>query len=233
MNISILAAIESLCNAIATDTNTDDNKKRAETVTSLAFSGLLVPDEINGNEYEDECEESQQDKPHFPTMPKSTPTAGEHFEYKGVEFVALGIEQGGLLAIAAETLEGEMPLDKGNCNDWRKSTLRRYLNEEYIKNFDEADLLPLISDLTSDSGQKDYGTSTDYIALLSCDLARKYHAVMPEYDKAIFTLTPWHIFPSNAHIAHIVYTDGSLHHSDAYYSLGVAPACLFNLKIFE
>lgn len=233
MNEHIKRAIESICDCIATNVNADGNRKRAEVVTALTFCGLLVPDEINGNEYEDEHKEPQQDKPHFPSVPKNTPAAGEHFKYHDMEFVALGIEQGGLLAVAAETLEDEMPLDKGNCNDWRKSTLRRYLNEEYIKNFDEADLLPLISDLTSDSGQKDYGTATDYIALLSCDLVRKYRTVMPEYGIPIWTLTPWHIFPSGAYFARIVNTGGSLDNYTAYYSHGVAPACLFNLKIFE
>ena len=229
MNINILTAIESLCNAIATNTNADDNKKRAEVVTLLTFCGIFVPERIESNE----GEFMQQEPPQTEAESRKAPAAGERFNYKGVEFVALGEEQGGVLAIVAEPLEDEMPFDEDNCNDWRKSTLRRYLNEEYIKNFDKADLLPLVSDLTTDSGQKNYGTSTDYIALLSCDFVRKYRTAMSEYDIPIWTLTPWHIFPSNAYIARIVYTDGSLYHTSADYSHGVAPACLFNLKIFE
>lgn len=229
MNESIKRAIESICDDIATNTNADDNKKRAEAVTSLTLCGLLVPEEIEG----DEDEYMRQDEPQSEAAPRKTPAAGEHFTYNGIEFVALGEEQGGILAIVAEPLEDEMPLDKNNCNDWRKSTLRRYLNEEYIKNFDKADLLPFVSDLTTDSGQKDYGTSEDYIALLSCDLYRKYRKAMPKYDTWVWTLTPWHIFPSNASNARIVYTDGSLHSISAYYGLGVAPACLFNPSIFE
>lgn len=235
MNTSILTAIESICNDIAANANADadGNRKRAEVVTSLTFCGLFVPDEINGNEYEDEHKEPQQDKPHFPSVPKNTPAAGEHFKYHDMEFVALGIEQGGLLAVAAETLEDEMPFDEDNCNDWRKSTLRRYLNEEYIKNFDKAGLLPLVSDLTTDSGQTDYGTSEDYIAVLSCDLYRKYREYVPKYNNWVWTLTPWHISPSLAHNARIVITDGSLGTSLAYDCYGVAPACLFNPSIFE
>lgn len=229
MNESIKRAIESICDDIATNTNADDNKKRAEAVTSLAFCGLFVPEEIEG----DEGEFMKQDEPHTEAAPRKTPAAGEHFTYNGIEFVALGEEQGGVLAIVAEPLEDEMPLDKNNCNDWRKSTLRRYLNEEYIKNFDKADLLPFVSDLTTDSGQKGYGTSEDYIALLSCDLYRKYREAMPKYDTWVWALTPWHIFPSYASTARIVATDGSLSSSTAYNSHGVAPACLFNPSIFE
>lgn len=225
MNESIKRAIESICDDIATNTNADDNKARAEAVASLTFSGLFVPEEIEGDD-----EAMQQDEPQ--TI-KKVPAAGEHFNYHGIKFVALGMEQGGLLAIATETLEDEMPFDKDNCNDWRKSTLRKYLNEEYIKNFDKADLLPLVSDLTTDSGQKDYGTSEDYIALLSCDLYRKYREYMPKYNTWVWTLTPWHIFPSHASTARIVNPGGSLNHCSAYHSIGVAPACLFNPIIFE
>lgn len=229
MNESIKRAIESICDDIATNTNADDNKKRAEAVTSLAFCGLFVPEEIEG----DEDEYMQQDEPHTEAAPRKAPAAGEHFNYKGIEFVALGEEQGGVLAIVAEPLEDEMPFDKNNCNDWRKSTLRRYLNEEYIKNFDKADLLPFVSDLTTDSGQKDYGTSEDYIALLSCDLYRKHREAMPKYDTWVWTLTPWHIYPSYAGFERFVHTDGSVSYGNAYHSHGVAPACLFNPLIFE
>lgn len=229
MNESTKRAIESICDDIATNTSADDNKKRAEAVTALAFCGLFVPEEIEG----DEEEFMQREEPQTEAATRKAPAAGEHFTYNGIEFVALGEEQGGVLAIVAEPLEDEMPLDKGNCNDWRKSTLRRHLNEEYIKNFDKADLLPFVSDLTSDSGQKDYGTSEDYIALLSCDLYRKYREYVPKYDTWVWTLTPWHIYPSYAGHARIVSTDGSLGSSGAYSSYGVAPACLFNPSIFE
>lgn len=229
MNEHIKRAIESICDCIATNVNADDNRKRAETVIFLTFCGLLAPEKIERNK----GEFMQQEKPQTEAESRKVPAAGEHFNYKGVEFVALGEEQGGVLAIVAEPLEDEMPFDEDNCNDWRKSTLRRYLNEEYIKNFDKADLLPLVSDLTTDSGQKDYGTSEDYIAVLSCDLYRKYRRAMPKYDTWVWTLTPWHIYPSYANSARIVVTDGSLNIGNAYYSIGVAPACLFNPSIFE
>ena len=163
---------------------------------------------------------------------KNTPQAGEHFNYNGIEFVVLGEEQGGILAVVAKRLDNKIEFDIDNCNDWRKSTLRKYLNEEYIKNFDKTDLLTFVSDLTTDSGQKDYGISEDYIALLSCDLYRKYREVMPEYDTWVWTLTPWHIFPSQARSVRIVYPCGGVINTGAYGSNGVAPACIFNPELF-
>lgn len=206
-----------------------DRKKMLSELAEMAGRGVLLLDD----KYEYPPAFVDDDMQIIVKTKIKKPTAGEHFNYNGIEFVALGEEQGGLLAVVAHELDEEYAFDKDNCNDWRKSTLRRYLNEEYIKNFDKADLLPLVSDLTTDSGQKDYGTSEDYIALLSCDLYRKYREYMPKYNTWVWTLTPWHIFPSNAYYARIVITDGSLSHNSAYVSLGVAPACLFNPIIFE
>ena len=53
MNSSILTAIESLCDDIATNPNPEDNKKRAEAVVSLAFAGIFTPAEYE-DEYEDD-----------------------------------------------------------------------------------------------------------------------------------------------------------------------------------
>ena len=165
MNESIKRAIESICDDIATNTNADDNKARAEAVVSLAFSGLFVPEEIEGDD-----EAMQQDEQQ---TVKKVPAAGEHFNYNDIEFVALGEEQGGLLAVVAHELDKEYAFDKDNKNDWRKSSLREFLNEEYIKQINRGDLLPFVSDLTADDGTTDYGTSEDYIFMLSDNLRRK------------------------------------------------------------
>ena len=161
------------------------------------------------------------------------PSAGEHFFYNGIEFVALGEEQGGILAVVAERLEERMAFDKNNKNDWRSSTLREYLNGEYINNFDTDDLLPFVSDLTSDDGMTDYGTSEDFVALLSDNLYRKYRKFMPQYDTWVWTITPWSCSPGYARLERAVYTSGALHTTYAIHGSGVAPACIFNPSIFE
>ena len=161
------------------------------------------------------------------------PSAGEHFFYNGIEFVALGEEQGGILAVVAERLEERMAFDKNNKNDWRSSTLREYLNGEYINNFDTDDLLPFVSDLTSDDGMTDYGTSEDFVALLSDNLYRKYRKFMPQYDTWVWTITPWSCHPGYADIERFVHASGALDSLSAIYGGGVAPACIFNPSIFE
>ena len=229
MNSSILTAIESLCDDIATNTNPEDNRKRAEAAAMLAFAGIFTPAEYD-DEYEDESSEGEA----APAADVSkVPQAGERFTRGGIEFVALGMEQGGVLAVAAKRLEDEMAYDEDGCNDWRKSSLRKYLNEEFIKNFDKGDLLPFISDLTSDDGMTDYGTSEDFVALLSDNLYRKYRKFMPQYDTWVWTITPWSCYPGYAYYERGVYTGGSMNDYHAVFANGVAPACIFNPAIFK
>ncbi len=222
MNSSILTAIESLCDDIATNTNPEDNKKRAEAVVSLAFAGIFTP-----AEYDDEYEDDGEGEPEEATTPAisgKVPQAGTRFGYNGIEFVVLGEEQGGVLAVVAERLKKKMPFDEDNRNDWRSSTLREYLNGEYLEKFNKGDLLPFVSDL---------GTSEDFIALLSDNLYRKYRKFVPKYDTWVWTITPWSCHPGYAGLERTVSASGALDGSRAYYAGGVAPACIFNPKIFE
>lgn len=229
MKDSILMAIESLCDDIATDTSAEDNRKRAEAVLGLAFSGLFLPDEDELLGAEDAGTEREPNNGEGGKLPKP----GEMFTYNGVSFVALGVEQGGLLAIVAEPLEEEMAYDEQRCNDWRKSSLRKYLNGDYLEELGKEHLLPFTSDLTSDDGMKDYGTSEDYVFLLSDNLYRKYRAVIPSYGVWWWTITPYSCLPSGAYGERFVYPDGSLSGYSAVYAHAVAPACLFNPKFFE
>ena len=229
MKESILMAIESICDNIAENYGADENYKRAEAIALLAVSGLIVPedkpDELSSVGLCSEETEAEEKS--------NLPKPGEIFSYNGVSFVALGVEQGGLLAIVAEPLEEEMAYDEGRCNDWRKSSLREYLNGEYLEALGKEQLLLFTSDLTADDGMKDYGTSEDYVFLLSDNLYRKYRAFVPSYGVWWWTITPYSCHPSYAYGERYVYTDGSLISSGAFYANAVAPACLFNPKFFE
>ncbi len=224
MNDSILMAIESLCDDIATNPNANDNHKRAESTALLSASSVLIPN-IGY--------ETNVDLDGEAAKPINAPAIGQRFTYKNIDFISLGIVQGGLLAIQAEPLKDRIAFDEENKNDWRVSSLRKFLNEEYIKNFEKDDLLPIVSDLTADDGTDDYGTAEDYIALFTDDIYRKNRKYIPKYDIPVWTITPYSCTPGIASYERFVYTAGSLHSSNAYYSLGVAPACIFNLKIFE
>ena len=161
------------------------------------------------------------------------PKHGEQFEYNGVKFTALGEEQGGMLAIVSELLEDQIPFDQSSNNNWSTSSLRKYLNGEYFKQFNREDLLPFVSNLISDDGMRTYDAAVDHVFLLSCDLYRKYREYIPHFNNWWWTLTPCTCNPSSVSTVRIVDSSGELSITRANYGYGVASACLFNPKIFE
>ena len=157
---------------------------------------------------------------------------GEHFMYHGIEFIRLGLEQGGVLCMTAKPI-AEEAFDPNGCNNWAKSRARKKLNTEFLSLMDENDLLPFESDLTADNGDTAYGKCVDKIGILSCDLYRKYRKIVPLFDEWMWTCTPWWLRPpysGYASYVRLVGSDGTMHsvHS-AYGALGLAPACIFHL----
>lgn len=158
---------------------------------------------------------------------------GEHFIYNGIEFICLDIIDGNYLAMTAKPW-AEIPFDTNNHNDWRKSSLRRVLNTDFLELLDKKHLVMQTSDLIADNGDKAYGTSEDYVTILSCDQYRKYRDIVPLFEEWMWTLTPWSCNTSNSYLVRYVGTAGGVSSGNAIYSNGVAPACLFssqNLKL--
>lgn len=158
---------------------------------------------------------------------------GARFTYAGVEWVKLDDTDSGALAIAAEPVF-ERAFDEENCNDWRKSSLRRELNGTFLdaliaEGADRAAFLDLESDLTADDGMTDYGTSIDKIALISDSLYRKFRALIPKIGCWWWTLTPWTCDPEYSYSVRGVHSSGARYWSSAFYGYrGVRPLC--NMK---
>ena len=158
---------------------------------------------------------------------------GEHFIYNNIEFICLDIIDGNYLAMTAKPWQ-EMPFDTNNCNDWRKSSLRRVLNNDFLDLLDRKHLVKQTSDLIADNGDKAYGTCEDYVTILSCDQYRKYRDIVPLFEEWMWTLTPWTCNAGGAYSVRGVYTTGCVSSNGAYHTYGVAPACVFsseNLKL--
>lgn len=166
--------------------------------------------------------------------------AGDHFEYKGIEWVCLdvlptlGALRKGVFAISAKTI-ANMPFNdeyEDGCNNWRTSSLRKWLNGEFLdKNFDKGALLANFSTLTADNGDDKYGAVEDYVTLLDCDQYRKYRKFMPKYDDWVWTLPP-RSCTTDDYAYHVrgVYPSRDLSSSHASIAHGVTPACVFNLN---
>lgn len=158
---------------------------------------------------------------------------GEHFIYNGIEFICLDIIDGNYLAMTAKPW-AELPFDTNNKNNWKNSSLRRVLNSDFLELLDKKHLVKQTSDLIADNGDKAYGTSEDYVTILSCDQYRKYREIVPLFEEWMWTLTPWSCYTSYSYIVRIVHPTGGVGYNFASSSFGVAPACLFsseNLKL--
>lgn len=156
---------------------------------------------------------------------------GEHFIYCGIEFIRLGLEQGGVLCITANVV-AETAFDKDSCNDWRKSSAREMLNSEFAARLNPDDLLLYESDLTADNGDTAYGKCNDVVGLLSCEVYRKYRKFIPLFDEWMWTCTPWCCNTSDSGAANhvrLVSLDGILNSDYAHDVYGLAPVCIFRL----
>lgn len=163
--------------------------------------------------------------------------AGDHFEYKGIEWVCLdvGNDAGNKTAFAVSAkIIADMPFNneyEDGCNNWRTSSLRKWLNSEFLdENFDKGALLTICSALIADNGDDKYGFVEDYVTLIDCDQYRKYRKFMPKYDDWVWTLTPRSCGVGVASSVRYVSPSGELGVSSASNAYGVAPACLFNLN---
>lgn len=157
---------------------------------------------------------------------------GEEFVYNGIRFICLDIIDGNYLAITAECwCEKRFNEEyKDGCNNWEKSTLRRFLNEDVLveEHFNTEHLIKQTSDLIADNGDKAYGICEDYITLLTCDQYRKYRDYVPLFEECMWTLTPWRCDTGSADSVRDVYPTGAFNRLNAYCSNGLAPVCLFN-----
>ena len=164
---------------------------------------------------------------------------GEHFTYRGIEWICLDIIDGNYLAITAKVWQ-ELPFDFGNHNNWKESSLRRVLNDKFLDKLNKNHLVKQTSDLIADNGDKRYGSCEDYVTILSCDQYRKYRDLIPNYSKQIWTMTPWACSPIKKDAETIRFVSfynvkqerfsGFGSSQSDYMDLGVTPVCLFSSK---
>lgn len=170
---------------------------------------------------------------------------GEHFMFKGFEWVCLDPHHpdGGVLAIMAEpwakgvkfSPNDKFADEKGNWNNYRTSNVRVILSDMANAFFKRKSLLSHTVDLVADNGDRAYGTVHDFVFILTCDEYRKYRDSIPHYDSWVWTATPWCCGDKDSDTGHassvrIVHTTGQFNELCAYYDYSVAPACILNPK---
>ena len=163
---------------------------------------------------------------------------GDTFELAGLTWTILDITDDGYKCLA-DRLEDSKVFDS-NSNDWKKSSLRKYLNEDFFEmlssEIGEDNIVEFERDLLSLDGQTEYGSCIDKVSLLTVDEYRKYRKLIPNTDKYWWWLvSPWST-PCNDYEKSVAVVSSCGLISSYYYCLnynGVRPFCIFSSSIFE
>ena len=162
---------------------------------------------------------------------------GDTFDLIGLNWKILDKTGAGYMCLA-ETLEDEKLFDK-NSSDWKKSSLREYLNGEFLEKLSDSvgkeNIISFERDLFSLDGQVEYGSCEDKVSLLTVDEYRRYRNMIPNTDDNWWWLiTPWST-PCNDYerSVTVVSPSGFIGHGNCHYGYGVRPFCIFSSSIFE
>lgn len=146
--------------------------------------------------------------------------------YKGVEFICLDVINGNYLLMGTDR-KYSIPFDTQNGNDWRTSSLRRVLNNDFVESFDKTDLIPQQTDLVADNGSTLYGTCVDLVTILTCDQYRKYRHLINDAD-GMRLCTPRDCDTRSRWVRTAF--DGSIYTVEAFREINVHPVILFSSK---
>ena len=118
---------------------------------------------------------------------------GDTFNLATIEWKILDKTNDGYFCIANSSI-GDMKFDS-RSNDWSKSKLREYLNNDLLEKIKDeigvGNILPLGRDLISLDGIDEYEDTVELISLLTVDEYRKYRKLLPNTGEWWWLCTPW------------------------------------------
>lgn len=154
----------------------------------------------------------------------TVPDGGE-FTFCGIPFIRLGEEQDGILCITEQDIFRSKFNDTSN-NNYKESTVRHRLLEEFLPQLDCNELLPFEMDLVSAADNSEgYGTCTDYVGILTEKLYRKYRRLIRP-DGYMWLCTPYSLDRDYPYVRYVS-TSGYVIDSYAYGAGRCRPACVF------
>ena len=176
----------------------------------------------------------QKDFEEYKKANRKAPEIGDKIEVADITWIILDKLENGYFALAFDSVEYKT---FGSNNDWKESTIRKYINED-LRNKIESEIgerLPEFDrDLWSLDGQKEYGTCKDRVSLLTVDEYRKYRKYIPNIDDWWWTCSP-HSTKCNKDSSYmtVVSPSGNICGCNCSYGYGVRPVCIFPSSIFE
>lgn len=159
---------------------------------------------------------------------------GDTFELAGFTWMILDINEKGYYCLASGIEDREFDEDS---NDWKSSSLRKYLNGEYLKKICDSvgseNIVSFERDLISLDGRNDYGACEDKVSLLTFDEYRKYREVV-KLNGYWWLLTPWGVKRDGYESSvTVVCPSGFIGYDYCLNNFGVRPFCIFDSSIFE
>ena len=142
----------------------------------------------------------------------------QEFTMGGIAWTVIQTGADWVKCIASDCVE-ERAFDEGNKNDFAASSLRAYLNGEFLRRLIKAgapeEMFEYFNiDLTADDGLKNYGGDRVRIGLITCEEYRLLRGNIPALpDRWWWTATP--DSPINSFVRY-VNSDGSLNNNNAY-----------------
>lgn len=147
--------------------------------------------------------------------------AESRFTYGGLEWVALESRPNMVLALAVDVLKDEsgetryMPFDTENGNDFAAASIRAFLNGDFLEELaaagaDKEAFVPMVVDLTSDDGWKNYGKDVVKIGLITDQMYRDFRKIIPPASAWWWTATPSSVGENGRHRSRNVIYSGAL-----------------------
>lgn len=160
---------------------------------------------------------------------------GDTFELAELTWKILDRTDKGIVCLAERIKDS---FNFGLNNDWKESSLRKYLNKDFYENLvdeiGEDHVVTFERDLISLDGQKEYGKCEDKVSIISLDEYRKYRELIPNAEYWWWTLTPDSTkCNGDTSWIRIVSPSGRFDNDDYDRISGVRPFCIFSSAIFE
>lgn len=160
---------------------------------------------------------------------------GDTFELAELTWKILDRTDKGIVCLAERIKDS---FNFGLNNDWKESSLRKYLNKDFYENLvdeiGEDHVVTFERDLISLDGQKEYGKCEDKVSIISLDEYRKYRELIPNAEYWWWTLTPDSTkCNGDTSWIRIVSPSGDVHYNGCNGDDGVRPFCIFSSAIFE
>ena len=158
----------------------------------------------------------------------------QEFTMGGIAWTVIQTGTDWVKCIASDCVE-ERAFDEGNKNNFAVSSLRAYLNGEFLRRLIQAGapeemFMNFSIDLTTDDGLNNYGGDCVRIGLITCDEYRLLRGNIPALpDRWWWTATP--DSPVNSFVRSVC-SDGTLGYDFACYgNYGVRPICVLKSEI--